>query len=99
VATCVALLLALAGCRWLYGPAVALPEDLEEAVDKPAVGARALLRLHQVDMELASWQPALQTSLDSLQPPLDPASRDALGAGLRHAYGLRLYDGWPRASP
>ena len=58
--TGVALALALAGCRWLYGPAVALPEDLDEVAAKPAVGARALLLLHQVDVELATWQPALE---------------------------------------
>jgi hypothetical protein len=91
--TCVAFALALTGCIWLYGPAVELPDDLDEAVEKPAVGARALLRLNQVDLELASWQPALQASLDAVQPPLDPASREALGAALRRGYGVqRLWD-------
>ena len=93
VVTGVAIALTLSGCAWLYGPAVALPEDLEEAVAKPAIGARALLRMNNVDLELASWQPALQASLDSLRPPLDPAAGSALSAALRRAYGVqRLYD-------
>jgi hypothetical protein len=89
----VALALGLSGCTWLYGPAVPLPEDVEEAVEKPAIGARALLRMNNVDLELASWQPALQASLDSLRPPLAPAAGSALAAALRRAYGVqRLYD-------
>jgi len=89
----VALVLALAGCRWLYGPAVELPRDIDDAIQKPGVGARALLRLNDVDVELASWQPALQASLDSLGARLDPAARESLGASLRRAYGVqRLYD-------
>jgi hypothetical protein len=51
--------LALTGCTWLYGPTVELPEDTAEAVEKPGIGARALLRANQVELELASWGPAL----------------------------------------
>ena len=91
--TSVALCVALAGCRWLYGPAVDLPKSIDEAVQRPAVGARALLRMNQVDVELASWQPALVASLQSLGPRLDSSSATTLGAALGRAYALqRLYD-------
>jgi hypothetical protein len=90
---CVLLVLALSGCTWLYGPKVELPKDVDEAIEKPAIGARALLRMNQIDLELASWQPALQASIDGLRPPLDPTQGSALSAALRRAYGVqRLYD-------
>jgi hypothetical protein len=84
---------ALAGCTWLYGPAVELPKDTASAVEKPGVGARALLRANQCDAELASWGPALQSAIDSLGESVDPAQQTALRAAIRRSYGTqRLFD-------
>ena len=88
----VLLALALSGCTWLYGPKVELPRDVDEAIEKPAIGARALLRMNQIDLELASWEPALQASIDGLRPPLDPTQGEALSAALRRAYGVQRLD-------
>jgi hypothetical protein len=91
--TCVALVLALSGCTWLYGPAVELPKDTAEAVEKPGLGARALLRANQSELELASWGPALQASIDSLGARVDPAQQTVLRAAIRRAYApQRLFD-------
>ncbi len=91
--TCVAATLALTGCSWLYGPAVELPKDTAEAVEKPGVGARALLRANQVELELASWGPALQSAIDSLGASVDPAQQTVLRAAVRRSYGTqRLFD-------
>ena len=75
LSACVAVTLVLAGCTWLYGPAVELPEDIAEAVEKPRLGSRALLRANQCDLELASWGPALQSAIDSLGENVDPAQQ------------------------
>jgi hypothetical protein len=83
----------LSGCTWLYGPAVELPKDTAEAVERPAIGARALLRANQVELELASWGPALQTAVDSLGAQVDPSQGDALRAAIRRTYApQRLFD-------
>jgi hypothetical protein len=85
--------LALTGCTWLYGPAVELPEDTAEAVEKPGIGARALLRANQVELELASWGPALVTAVDSLGVEVGPAQAVALRASIRRTYApQRLFD-------
>jgi hypothetical protein len=89
--SCVAGL--LAGCTWLYGPAVELPKDTALAVEKPGIGARALLRANQSELELASWGPALQAAIDSLGAQVDPAQQIALRAAIRRTYGAqRLFD-------
>ena len=91
--TCVVLMLALAGCTWLYGPAVALPENTTEAVEKPRVGARALLVANQSELELASWGPALQSAIDSLGARVDASQQTVLRAAIRRAYApQRLFD-------
>ena len=83
----------LSGCMWLYGPAVELPKDTAEAVEKPAIGARALLRANQCELELASWGPALQTGVDSLGAQVDPSQSVALRAAIRRSYApQRLFD-------
>jgi len=89
--TCVAGL--LAGCTWLYGPAVELPKDAAAAVEKPAIGARALLRANQSELELASWGPALQAAIDSLGARVDPTQQIVLRAAIRRSYApQRLFD-------
>ncbi len=91
--TCVALALALTGCTWLYGPAVALPKDTAEAVEKPGLGARALLRANQSELELASWGPALQAAIDSLGARVDAEQQTVLRAAIRRTYApQRLFD-------
>ncbi|MEX2209080.1 MAG: hypothetical protein WEF50_22915 [Myxococcota bacterium] len=91
--TCAALALALSGCTWLYGPAVELPEDTAEAVEKPAMGARALLRANQSELELASWGPALLAAIDSLGARVEPAQQTVLRAAIRRTYApQRLFD-------
>lgn len=93
LATCVAIWLGLAGCVWLYGPAVELPDDTAEAVERPGIGARALLRAQQSELELASWGPALQASLESLGAGADASRSDAVRAAIRRAYApQRLFD-------
>lgn len=85
--------LALSGCTWLYGPAVELPKDTAEAVAKPGIGARALLRANQVELELASWGPALVTAVDSLGVEVGAAQGVALRAAIRRTYApQRLFD-------
>ena len=91
--TCVALTVALAGCTWLYGPAVELPKDTAEAIEKPGLGARALLRANQTELELASWGPALETALDSLGARVEPAEQTVLRAAILRTYApQRLFD-------
>jgi hypothetical protein len=93
LSTSVALTLAVAGCTWLYGPAVELPKDTALAVEKPGIGARALLRANQSELELASWGPALQTAIESLGARVDPAQQVVLRAAIRRAYSpQRLFD-------
>jgi hypothetical protein len=83
----------LAGCTWLYGPAVELPKDTALAVEKSGIGARALLRANQCELELASWGPALQVAIDSLGERVNPAQQAVLRAAVRRAYGAqRLID-------
>jgi len=85
--------LALAGCTWLYGPAVELPKDTAEAVERPAIGARALLRANQIELEVASWGPALVTAVDSLGVEVGPAQAVELRAAIRRTYApQRLFD-------
>ena len=91
--TCVAAALALAGCTWLYGPPVPLPEDTAEAVERPGVGARALLQANQGELELASWGPALQSAIESLGARVDPAQQAVLASAIRRSYApQRLFD-------
>ncbi len=93
VSACVAPLFALAGCAWLYGPAIELPEDTALAVERPAIGARALLRANQSELELASWGAALQAAIDSLGARVDPSQQTVLRAAIRRAYApQRLFD-------
>jgi len=93
LSTCVGVMLVLAGCAWLYGPAVALPENTAEAVEKPGVGARALLRANQSELELASWGPALQSAIDSLGTRVDASQQTVLRAAIRRSYApQRLFD-------
>ena len=83
----------LAGCTWLYGPAVELPKDAALAVERPAIGARALLRANQSELELASWGPALKEAIDSLGAQVDPTQQEVLRLAIRRAYDpQRLFD-------
>jgi hypothetical protein len=92
-ALCAYVALALTGCSWLYGPAVDLPKNTTEAVEKPGLGARALLRANQSELELASWGPALQAAIDSLGAQVDPTQQIALRAAIRRSYAAqRLFD-------
>lgn len=93
LSTCVALALAFSGCSWLYGPAVELPKDTVEAVEKPGIGSRALLRAQQSELELASWGTALQTAIDSLGAAVGPSENAVLRAAIRRTYApQRLFD-------
>lgn len=90
VALCVAL--AALGCP-LFGPKLELPEHPEEAAATPAIGARALLRANQTELELATWQPAVQSLVDALGDQLDASRAQPLRAAVRRAYGAqRLFD-------
>jgi hypothetical protein len=92
-AWCICVVLALTSCTWLYGPAVELPKDTAEAIEKPGMGARALLRANQSELELASWGTALQASIDSLGARVDPAQQTVLRAAIRRTYApQRLFD-------
>ncbi|MGH9887887.1 MAG: hypothetical protein ACREBE_20310, partial [bacterium] len=85
--------LAVAGCTWLYGPEVALPKDTAEAVEKPAIGSRALLTANQTELELASWGPALAAAVDSLGGQVGPAQSSVVRAAIRRTYApQRLFD-------
>jgi hypothetical protein len=83
-----------AASAWLgCGSSGVLPKDLNEAVETPEVGARALLRANRVEFDLASWGPAVKTLLDSLGDRLDPAGGAALRASATRVYGVqRLFD-------
>ena len=92
VAVVLCAALAGPGCQ-LFGPKLDLPEHPEEAAANPAIGARALLRANQTELELATWQPAIQSLVDALGAQLDAARAQALRAALRRAYGAqRLFD-------
>ena len=81
------------GCSWIYGPKVDLPQNLDEAVATPAIGARALLHANQTELEIATWQPAVQGLIDALGDRVDPRQLGPLRAAVRRAYGAqRLYD-------
>jgi hypothetical protein len=92
---CAALALVLCaalGCS-LWGPKLDLPEHPEEAAASPAIGARALLRANQEELELATWQPAIQSLVDALGDQIDAARAQPLRAAVRRAYGAqRLFD-------
>ena len=96
VATLLLAALATAGCSlWagLWGPKIELPKDPAEAAANPAIGARALLRANQTELEIASWQPAIQTLVDALGDSIDPARAQPLRAAVRRVYGAqRLFD-------
>ncbi len=93
LSACVALTVALAGCTWLYGPAVELPKDTALAVERPGIGARALLRANQCELVLASWGPALVEAIDALRVQVEPAQEVVLRAAIQRAYGpQRLFD-------
>ena len=80
------------GCR-AWGPKLELPDDPEEAAQNSAVGSRALLRANQTELELAAWQPAVQSLVDALGDGIDPASAQTVRAAVRRAYGAqRLFD-------
>ncbi len=82
-----------AGCVWLYGPAVELPKDTATAVERPAIGSRAIMRANQVELELLSWGPELQAALATLGPQLETSQTDALNAAIRRTYAAqRLFD-------
>jgi hypothetical protein len=96
VSACVALglwaVLSAPGCG-LFGPTIELPKDLAEAAAKPEIGSRALLRANQTELELATWQPAVQSLVDALGDGLDPLHAQPLRAAVRRTYGAqRLFD-------
>jgi hypothetical protein len=92
VATLLLLALAPAGCG-LFGPAIELPKNPAEAAANPAVGARALMRANQLELELATWQPAIQSLVDAPGDALEPSRAQPLRAAVRRVYGAqRLYD-------
>jgi len=83
----------LSGCSWLLGPTIELPKDIPEAAASPAIGSRALLRANQTELEIASWQPAVQSLIDALGEQLDATRADPLRAAVHRAYGAqRLFD-------
>ncbi len=85
------LILAL-GCR-AFGPKLELPDDPEEAAQNSAIGSRALLRANQTELELAAWQPAVQSLVDALGDSLEPARAQTVRTAVRRAYGSqRLFD-------
>ncbi len=91
-ATVAIVLCAALGCQ-LWGPKLDLPEHPEEAAANPAIGSRALLRANQTELELATWQPAIQSLVDALGAELDAARAQPLRAAVRRAYGAqRLFD-------
>jgi hypothetical protein len=93
VAIWLSVALAGAGCSWIFGPKVDLPENLDEAVANPAIGSRALLRANQTEFELAAWQPAVQGLIDALGQRIDPRDLGALRAAVRRTYApQRLFD-------
>jgi hypothetical protein len=84
--------LAVSGCR-LFGPTIELPKDLAEAAAKPEIGSRALLRANQTELELATWQPSVQSLVDALGDGIDPLRAQPLRAAVRRTYGAqRLFD-------
>jgi hypothetical protein len=88
----VAAALTLAACSW-FGPTIELPKDKREAAQNPAIGSRALLRVNQTELELASWQPAIQSLIDAQGEALGSNVADPLRAAVRRAYGgQRLFD-------
>jgi len=90
---CAAVAVLQSSCTWLYGPAVELPKDTALAVEKPAIGARALLRANHAELELASWGPALQASIEPLGARIDSSQQIVLRAAIGRAYGAqRLFD-------
>lgn len=84
--------LALLGCQ-LFGPKLDLPQHPDEAAANPAIGSRALLRANQTELELATWQPTVQSLVDALGDQLDAVRAQPLRAALRRCYGAqRLFD-------
>ncbi|HXX47799.1 MAG TPA: hypothetical protein VEN47_06210 [Myxococcota bacterium] len=84
--------LALAACSW-FGPTIELPKDKLEAAQNPAIGSRALLRANQAELEMTTWQPAIQSLIDAQGESLAPNVADPLRAAVRRAYGgQRLFD-------
>ncbi len=93
---CVALalcaVLAAPGCG-LFGPTIDLPKDLADAAAKPEIGSRALLRANQMELEIATWQPAVQSLVDAMGDGLDATHAQPLRAAVRRTYGAqRLFD-------
>ncbi|MFI5315623.1 MAG: hypothetical protein ACHQ6T_07975 [Myxococcota bacterium] len=83
---------AAAGCS-LFAPAIGLPAHPAEAAADPAIGSRALLRANQTELQIATWQPAIQSLVDSLGDSLQPTQAEPLRAAVRRAYGAqRLFD-------
>ncbi|HTO07858.1 MAG TPA: hypothetical protein VMR86_12475 [Myxococcota bacterium] len=81
------------GCSLLFGPTIELPKDLAEAAAKPEIGSRALLRAYQTELEIASWQPAVQSLVDALGEGIDPTHAQPLRQAVRRTYGSqRLFD-------
>jgi hypothetical protein len=66
-----------AGCGW-FGPTIELPKDIPEAASNPAIGSRALLRANQTELEIATWQPAVQSLVDALGDQLDATHAEPL---------------------
>jgi hypothetical protein len=92
VAILLLLALGASGCG-LFGPAIELPENPAEAAANPAIGARALMRANQLELELATWQPAIQSLVDAPGDALEPSRAQPLRAAVRRVYGAqRLYD-------
>jgi hypothetical protein len=84
--------LALAACSW-FGTAIDLPKDKQEAAQNPAIGSRALLHANLAELELATWQPAIQALIDAQGEALAPNVADPLRASIRRSYGVqRLFD-------
>ena len=80
------------GCG-LFGPTIELPKNLAEAAAKPEIGSRALLRANQLEIEVATWQPTVQSLVDALGNGIDPQRAQPLKAAVHRTYGTqRLYD-------
>ncbi|HTO69965.1 MAG TPA: hypothetical protein VMR31_08910 [Myxococcota bacterium] len=92
VSALAAVVATLAACSW-FAPPIELPDDKPEAARHPEIGSRALLRANLAEVEVASWQPAVQALVDGQDSALGPGVADPLRAAVRRAYGAqRLFD-------
>ena len=92
VAQAVALALLWGGCAWFRAP-IELPKDFAEAAARPEIGSRALLRAHLTELEIATWQPAIQSLVDALGDQIDATRAQPLRVAVRRTYSAqRLFD-------